>query len=144
MHFNKNYYFHIFQLHTLVIHTQTYTGAGIVSKHYESIIARCGSVGIPVATSGISRGKTNCDKLTVAITARGRAIWLKSPCYLHSRWEILMLLITLHGSVFHEVYIGIHIEDDFAHNTPLSGECLLCRYTLCVYTCTIIADIIPI
>ena len=72
MHFKKTYYFHIFEttyMHLLYCNTctQTYTGAGIVSMHYESIIARCGSVGIPVATSGISRGKTNCAKLTVAM-----------------------------------------------------------------------------
>ena len=43
------------------------TGSAIISMHYESIIARCGSVGIAVATSGISRGKTNCAKLAVAM-----------------------------------------------------------------------------
>ena len=35
--------------------------------HYESVIARCGSVGIAVATSPISRGKTNCAKVAVAM-----------------------------------------------------------------------------
>ena len=35
--------------------------------HYESILARCGSVGIVVATSAISRGKTNCAKLAIAM-----------------------------------------------------------------------------
>lgn len=35
--------------------------------HYESILTRCSSVGIAVATSSISRGKTNCAKLAVAM-----------------------------------------------------------------------------
>lgn len=35
--------------------------------HYEAMIARCGSVGIAVATSPISRGKTNCAKVAVAM-----------------------------------------------------------------------------
>jgi len=35
--------------------------------HYESVLARCGSVGIAVATSPISMGKTNCAKVAVAM-----------------------------------------------------------------------------
>ena len=35
--------------------------------HYESMMARCGSVGIAVATSPISRGKTNCAKVAIAV-----------------------------------------------------------------------------
>ena len=41
--------------------------AGIFSMHYESIIARCDSVGIAVATSPFSRGKTNCAKVAIAM-----------------------------------------------------------------------------
>ena len=34
---------------------------------YESMLARCGSLGIAVATSAISRGKTNCAKVAIAM-----------------------------------------------------------------------------
>ena len=34
---------------------------------HESMLARCGSMGIAVATSTISRGKTNCAKVAVAM-----------------------------------------------------------------------------
>lgn len=44
-----------------------YPAAGTISMHYESMLARCGSVGIAVATSSISRGKTNCAKLAVGM-----------------------------------------------------------------------------
>ena len=44
-----------------------FSAAGIISMHYESILARCGSVGIAVATSPISRGKTNCAKVSTAM-----------------------------------------------------------------------------
>lgn len=34
---------------------------------YEAVHARCGSVGIALATSSISRGKTNCAKISIAM-----------------------------------------------------------------------------
>ena len=35
--------------------------------HYEHILARCSSVAVAVAMSPISRGKTNCAKLCIAM-----------------------------------------------------------------------------
>lgn len=35
--------------------------------HYEAIMSRCGAVGIVVATSSISRGKTNCAKAAISM-----------------------------------------------------------------------------
>lgn len=49
----------------LILHT--YVASAVMSMHYGTVIGRCGSVGIAVATSSISRGKTNCAKLAVAM-----------------------------------------------------------------------------
>ena len=43
-----------------------HVGAGIISLRYEAIQARCGSVGIAVASSSISRGKSICAKIAIA------------------------------------------------------------------------------
>ncbi len=39
--------------------------------HYEAIMFRCGAVGIVVATSSISRGKTNCVKAAIGLAMCG-------------------------------------------------------------------------
>ena len=39
----------------------------VLSMRYESMLARCGSMGIAVATSTISRWKTNCAKVAIAM-----------------------------------------------------------------------------
>ena len=56
-----------------------HTGAAIISMHYEGIQKRVGSVGVHVAVGAISRGKSNCAKVALAVTGnypKGYAIYL--------------------------------------------------------------------
>ena len=56
-----------------------HTGAAIISMHYEGIQKRVGSVGVHVAVGAISRGKSNCAKVALAMTGnypKGYAIYL--------------------------------------------------------------------
>lgn len=41
------------------------SGSAIISMNHEMMVSQCGSVGVAVATSSISRGKTNLAKLAV-------------------------------------------------------------------------------
>lgn len=55
------------------------TGAAIISMHYEDIQKRVGSVGVHVAVSATSRGKSNCAKVALAMAGnfpKGYAIYL--------------------------------------------------------------------
>ena len=42
-------------------------GSAIISMHYQTVMRRCGSVGIPIAFGDVSRGKTNCAKIAIAV-----------------------------------------------------------------------------
>ena len=53
-------------------------GAAIISMHYEGIQKQVGSVGVHVAVGVISRGKSNCAKVALAVTEnypKGYAIY---------------------------------------------------------------------
>ena len=42
-------------------------GSAIISMMYDEVIRRVGSVAIPIAYSSISRGKSNCSKVAIAL-----------------------------------------------------------------------------
>lgn len=55
------------------------TGAAIISTYYDAMLMRFQSVGVHVAVSTISRGKTNCAKVALAIVGnypKGYTIYL--------------------------------------------------------------------
>ena len=45
----------------------TSLGAAIISMMYDAVIRRVGSVAIPIVYSSISRGKSNCSKVAIAL-----------------------------------------------------------------------------
>ena len=57
----------------------TPTGAAIIALYYDALLPRFQSLGVHVAVSSISRGKTNCAKVALAIVGnspKGYTIYL--------------------------------------------------------------------